>query len=43
MKINDYMTLDSSVVIVSREKWFKRVWYLISNPFRYLLKGVWKI
>jgi hypothetical protein len=29
--------------IVSHRKWYIRLWYLISNPFRYLFKGVWKI
>jgi hypothetical protein len=31
-----------SVTITTGEAWYKRLWFLISNPFRYLFTGEWK-
>ena len=28
-----------SVTIATGETWYKRLWYMISNPFRYLFIG----
>ena len=28
-----------SVVIISGEAWYMRIWLLLSNPFRYLFTG----
>jgi len=37
-----YYKNDYSVTITTGEIWYKRLWYLISNPFRYLFTGKWK-
>jgi len=29
--------------IVTKTKWYKRIWYLISNPFFYTCKGKWRL
>jgi hypothetical protein len=31
------------VLIITGESWYKRLWYFISNPLRYLFKGKIKI
>lgn len=31
-----------NVIITTGMKWNTRLWYLISNPFRYLFTGKWK-
>lgn len=37
-----YNRYKHNVVVVSGMSWYTRLWYLISNPFRYLFTGVWK-
>ena len=34
-----YYKKTNAVVITSGETWYIRLWYLISNPFRYLFTG----
>lgn len=31
-----------SVTITSGVRWYTRLWYMISNPFRYLFAGRWR-
>jgi hypothetical protein len=31
-----------SVTITTGEVWYKRLWFLISSPLRYLFTGEWK-
>ena len=31
-----------TVTITTGVKWYTRLWFLISNPFRYLFTGKWK-
>jgi len=28
-----------AVIIQTGEKWYVRIWYIISNPFTYIFKG----
>jgi hypothetical protein len=37
-----YYKKTNAVVITSGETWYIRLWYLISNPFRYLFTGLIK-
>jgi hypothetical protein len=30
---------EESLFINSRVKWYKRIWYIISNPFLYIFQG----
>jgi len=32
-------TNHTSLLICSKTKWYKRLWYVISNPFLYVFKG----
>jgi len=32
-----------SFSIIIQTKWYKRIWYLISNPFFYIFKGKWRL
>lgn len=36
---NDVILWGKGVMINSNEEWYMRLWYLISNPFRYLFTG----
>jgi hypothetical protein len=37
-----YYKDDYSVTITTGEAWYKRLWFLLTNPFRYLFTGKWK-
>lgn len=41
---NVYLYADEkrNVKITTGMSWYTRLWYLLSNPFRYLFTGVWK-
>jgi len=37
---SDVLLHDHSIEIKTGLKWYARIWVLISNPFRYLFKGI---
>jgi len=36
----DVHLMKNSIYLINKNiKWYTRLWYLISNPFRYIIKG----
>jgi hypothetical protein len=38
-----YYKSTQSVVITTGEVWYKRLWYLITNPFYYIFASKWRL
>ena len=34
---------DLSFTVTATNPWYLRLWYLLSNPFTYLFKGLWRL
>jgi len=45
MKTKDltFGKVSDSIFIKNTTKWYKRLWYLISNPFYYVITGKYRV
>ena len=43
MKKLEFQKEDVALRIETKTKWYKRLWYLISNPFLYAFKGKYRL
>jgi len=43
MKTKNHSKEIPALKIETETKWYKRLWYLISNPFLYIFKGKYRL